>query len=258
MNETILTLFGGLAAVVALFVALGRLPNPLRALIAAGLPLVGYFFFIIGHWPGMDVVAIHIAVFSGTAFVMLMTAHFRARATGKLHWAPKAFIGFFLILTVLMGTFLYIANDGLPPSVAAWVLPGADKATIRTGFSGVLEHGEEAAKAVNSQLGEQYRQNRLGWEVALQGLRMPRRGENEVTVEVGDAANNQPFPGLTAVLYAKRPGDSGEGRAQVMSEAAQGRFSARLSLPDSGRWLVSLTLTRGEDRFHQDWEVQVP
>ncbi|MGO9445161.1 MAG: FixH family protein [Thiobacillaceae bacterium] len=258
MNETFLTLFGGLVAVIALFVALARFPNPLRALIAAGIPLLVYFFLIIGAWPGMDVVAIHIAVFSGTAFVMLMTAHFRARGTGKLHWAPKALIGFFLVLTVLMGTFLYISTDGLPPRVAAWVLPGADKSMVRTGFSGVLEHGEEAANAINSHLGEQYRQNHLGWDVALQGLSMPNRGENQITVEVGDAATNQPFSGLTAVLHAKRPGDPGEGQAQVMNDAGQGRFSASVTLPNSGLWLVSLTLTRGEDRFRREWEVQVP
>lgn len=257
MNGTLPTLFGGLLAVITLFLVLARLPSQLRGLIAAGIPLLGYFVYIIGHWPGLDVAAIHIAVFSSAAFVMAMIDRYRGRAGGKLHWVPVAFIVFFLLLAVLMAGFLYIANQGLPPRIAALVLPGADKTTIRTGFSGVLAHGDEAAKTVGSQLSEQYQQDQLGWTVALQGLRMPSRGENEVTVEAGDADGNA-LRGLTVVMNTRRPGETGQGTAVVLAESSGGAYTGRLFLPQSGLWLVSLSLTHGKDRHHQEWEIRVP
>ena len=52
---------------------------------------------------------------------------------------------------------------------------------------------------------------KLGWNVAVQGLRMPSKGGQLIVVEVGDP-DDRPFSGLTAVLYAKRPGGAGEGR----------------------------------------------
>lgn len=257
MSETLPTLFGGLALVLILFSLTGRLPHLVRALIAAGIPLLGYLVHILGHWPGLDVVAIHVAVFSGAALGMLMVTRYQAESGVKLHWAPKALIVFFVLLTLLMAGFLYIATQGLPSRLAALVLPGADSARIRTGFSGVLEHGQEAAKTINSQLSEQHRQNRLGWDAAVQGLRTPSKGDNPIAVEVADAADRR-LGGLTAVLYAKRPGEAGEGMPQVLHETTAGTYEARLRLPASGLWLVSLSLTRGADRYHQEWEVVVP
>ncbi len=257
MNTTLTTLFGGLALVLMLFFLTGRLPPLLRALLAAGVPLLAYLFYIVGRWPGLDVVAIHVAIFGSAALGMHMVTRFQTRSGGKLHWAPKALITFFLILTVLMANFLYISTQGLPPWLASMVLPGAGNLQLRTGFSGVVEHGQEAAKAINSQLSEQYRQRQLGWDVAVQGLRMPSKGDNAVVVEVGDA-DERPLAGLTAVLYAKRLGDVGEGQPQVMQETAAGTYEVRLPLPAVGRWLVSLSLTRGEERYRQEWEVRVP
>ena len=72
MNDTLPTLFGGLALVLMLFSLTGRLPHLVRALIAAGIPLLAYLLYIVGRWPGMDVVAIHIAVYCSAALVMLM------------------------------------------------------------------------------------------------------------------------------------------------------------------------------------------
>ena len=64
--STFVTLFGGLAAVLLLYAlggAVRGLPPVLRAVLAALIPLTGYFVLMIGRWPGLDVVAIHISVF---------------------------------------------------------------------------------------------------------------------------------------------------------------------------------------------------
>ena len=64
--------------------------------------------------------------------------------------------------------------------------------------------------------------------------------------------------GLIAVMHVKRPGEAGQGTALALSETSTGNFAGRLFLPQRGLWLVSLSLTRGKDRYYQEWEVRVP
>ena len=118
MNNTVVTLFGGLAAVLVLYAigSLVRLPPLLRAVLAGLIPLLAYFVLIVGRWPGLDVVAIHISVFFATALVLFALTLFRRRG-GRMHWVPKLLMSFFVGLAVLMGAFLYIANKGLPEPI---------------------------------------------------------------------------------------------------------------------------------------------
>src|SRR3569832_2428217 len=104
MINTVITLFGGLAAVLVLY-ALGGLirsvPPILRAVLAGGIPLVAYFVLIVGHWPELDMVAIHISVFFATALVLFALTQNQQRDRHK-HRAPKLLMFFFAGLTVLM------------------------------------------------------------------------------------------------------------------------------------------------------------
>ena len=71
--STLLTLFGGLVAVLVVYAIGGifrSLSPMLRAVLAGVIPLIGYFVLIVGRWPGLDVVAIHISVFLATALVL--------------------------------------------------------------------------------------------------------------------------------------------------------------------------------------------
>ena len=125
--STGLTLFGGLAAVIALFLIARarRLPAELSALLAAGIPLLAYFVYLFGRWPGLDVVAMHIALFLSAAMVLAVYEKYRARQT-RMHWVPKAFILFFVVLALMNAGFLYLATKGLPPELAALFLPARE------------------------------------------------------------------------------------------------------------------------------------
>ncbi len=248
---TELTLFGGLAAVLMLFAVLRtlRVPAELAGLVAAVLPLFAYTATLFGDWPGMDVVSIHIAVFIIAAFVLVVFSRHRAKQT-RMHWVPKALIAFFLVLIVLNASFLYISTQGLPPSLARVLLPGSGKETLHTGFSGTTRHGEEAAKGIGADLSKEYRNEQLGWQVRVEGLRMPTVGRNTVTIFVEDR-EGKPLTGLSGSIEVARPGSKGETRAL---KAGPGQYEASLEFPASGLWLVRLEL----DKYQQSWEVQVP
>lgn len=250
--ETGLTLFGGLAAVLLLF-ALARslrMPAELAGMTAAGLPLLAYIVMLFGRWPGLDVVAIHIAVFIIAAFVLVVLSRLRARQT-RMHWVPKALIAFFLVLIAMNAGFLYVSTKGLPPALARLWLPGGDRQALNTGFAGTTRHGEEAAKAIGADLSRQHRNEALGWQVRVEGLRMPTVGGNAVTV-FADGRDGRPLAGLAGEWRVARPGAQPD-RVPLTATVA-GQYEARLDFPGPGLWLVELRL--GD--YRQAWEIRVP
>jgi hypothetical protein len=247
-----LTLFGGLAAVLLLFAAARalRMPAELAGLAAAAVPLSAYIATLFGRWPGLDVVAIHVAVFISAAFVLAVLSRYRARQA-QMHWVPKALIVFFLVLIVMNAGFLYVSTKGLPPALARVLLPGAGGEKVHTGFAGTTRHGEEAAKAIGADLSRLHRNEQLGWRVRVEGLRMPTVGQNSVTVFAEDR-EGRPLAGQAGEFIVARVG--AKGARMPLKDIVGGQYEARLDFPAPGLWLVELRL--GE--YRQSWEIDVP
>lgn len=257
--NTITTLFGGLAAVSVLYVgggAIRSLPTMLRAVLAGIIPLVAYFVLIIGRWPGLDVVAIHISVFLATALVLFAVTRFRQRSAGRLHWAPKLLIAFFVGLVFLNATLLYIASNGLPGPVGRWWL-GSHGNAVYSGFSGVVPHGQGAAKAVSSELSQSHRESRVGWQVEMSGL----DGDGltrPVQVRVRDRTG-LPVERVQAELRVSRPGAAMPALTLSLEAVEAGVYVGALTLPAAGRWLAELRLTQGDELcYHSTRELVTP
>lgn len=257
--NTMTTLFGGLAAVLTLY-ALGGvwrgLSPTLRAILAGLLPLVGYFILIVGRWPGLDVVAIHISVFLAAALVLYAMTQFRKRSSGRTHWAPKLLIGFFVGLVFLNAALLYISTQGLPEPIGRWWL-GSDGRAVYSGFSGVVPHGQNAAKAVSSELSEAQREAQLGWQVEMSGLE--HAGDTRpIQVRVKDRTG-LPVDRLDAELRLQRPGAAAPELTLPLSGVEAGTYIGSLTLPAAGRWLLELRLMQdGGLRFHRTQELVAP
>ncbi len=256
---TMTTLFGGLAAVLVLYVVGGwfrALSPALRALLAGLVPLLGYFVLIIGRWPGLDVAAIHISVFLAAALVLFAWTQFRQRSAGRMHWAPKLLTAFFVGLVFLNATLLYIATNGLPGPVASWWL-GGDGKPVYSGFSGVVSHGQAAAKAVSSELSEAHRESLIGWQVELNGL--DREGPTRaLEVRVRDRTG-LPVERVQGELRVSRPGAPTPAVTLPLSAAEAGVYIGSLTLPGGGRWLAELRLSEGGKlRYHSTQELVMP
>lgn len=258
--NTLTTLFGGLAAVFVLYMAGGAirgLPPMLRALLASLLPLLAYFVLIIGRWPGLDVAAIHISVFLAAGLVLHVLSQFRRRSGGeRMHWAPKFLTAFFLGLVVVNATLLYIAKNGLPDPLARWWL-GSEGTAVYSGFSGVVEHGQGAAKAVSSELSQAHRQSELGWQVETSGLDSDA-STRPFQVRVKDRTG-LPVDRIEAEVRLLRPGAAQPELTLALSALDPGTYGGVLRLPASGRWLVELRLLRdGTLSYQHTEEVVVP
>jgi len=256
--NTMTTLFGGLLAVLVLYAIGGRirnLPPILRAALAGLIPLLGYFMLIIGRWPGLDVVAMHISVFLAAGLVLHAVTQFRRRS-GGMHWVPKLLIAFFLGLVVVNGSLLYIATKGLPEPLGRWWL-GSDGGAVYSGFSGVVEHGQSAAKAVSSELSQAHSESELGWQVDVVGLD-GNAAERVVEVRVRDRTG-LPVDRIEAELRLLRPGAAQPALTLPLSALAPGVYGGVLGLPASGRWLVELRLQRdGKLHYSMTQETVAP
>lgn len=259
MTNTLMTLSGGLAAVLLLYALGGRIPNLpplLRALLAGLLPLIGYFLLIIGRWPGLDVAAIHISVFLAAGLVLHAVTQFRYRSGGRMHWVPKLLIVFFLGLVVLNGTLLYIATQGLPEPVARWWL-SKDGGPVHSGFSGVVQHGQDAAKGVSAELSQTHRESLVGWQVDVFGLE-GEAAERLIEVRVRDRTG-LPVARVDAQLRLLRPGAAQPTLTLSLDARAAGVYEGVLRLPGGGRWIADLRLLRdGTQHYHSNQEVLAP
>ncbi|KAB2320191.1 hypothetical protein F8A86_09360 [Betaproteobacteria bacterium SCN1] len=258
MNTTFVTLFSGLGAVLVLYALLGlmRTLHPmLRALLAGLIPLTAYFILIVGGWPGLDVAAIHISVFLAAALVLYAITQFR-KSSERLHWVPKLLIAFFVGLVFFNAGLLYVSNAGLPVALGTWWL-GGNGQTVHSGFSGVVPHGENAARAVSSELARTHRESQAGWRVEVDGL----DGTETVRSVVIRAQDRTGLPvdDAQAEIRISRPGAPDSGHTEALRMSAPGVYEGAVSLPGKGRWLLDVNLSRsGETRYHSGQEAYVP
>lgn len=259
--NTMTTLFSGLAGVFVLYAlggAIRSLPPMLRALLSGIIPLLAYFLLIVGRWPGLDVVAMHISVFLAAALVLFALTQLRRRGAtaGGMHWAPKLLVAFFMALVVVNGTLLYIATKGLPDPIGRWWL-GSDGGAVYSGFSGVVDHGQGAAKAVSAELSQSYRESKLGWQVDLSGL-----DGSEVTRQVEVRVRDRtglPVNRVEAGVSLQRLGATAPAVILPLSRVEAGVYIGSLSLPAAGRWLAKLNLIQdGVVHYQSTQELVLP
>lgn len=244
----LVTIFGGMLLTALLYGAgrLSRLSNFWAAVLAAGLPSLAYLIFAFAYWPGLDVVTMHVVAYP-TVSVLLFQLYSRRAGQEAVHWVPKLLIAFFVALTVLLGGFVYIAVNGLPPALAARLLPNAEGKTVHTAFAGVVEHGDEAAKSIAQRRNIGARLARLGWNVEVSGLEAlgdRRGGEIKVLLRQSDGAG---VSGRELRLGVARPGQAAP-TGTAMREVASGDYRGTLALPADGAWVAMISIeAEGKD-----------
>ncbi len=239
----LITLFGGML-VAALLYGLGRwlrLSNFWAAVLACGPVSFLYLAYAVVRWPGLDVVTLHLVAYPTVAVLLYQLYGEKARHAESMHWAPKLMVGFFVVITLLYGGFVYIAGQGLPPALAQLLLPGAEGKNVHTGFAGVVEHRDEAAKGIAHHLKMEDRLSKLGWRVDVTGLGGLRAGQSQpVAVQVLDRSG-QAVPGVHVRLRLGRPGQRPAQDVRLAGGGESG-YEAVLSGLDQGTWVAILTL----------------
>lgn len=255
------TLFGGALLIIVLYYLLRvfGVSNYWRGVISGIVPAIGYMAYATVHWPGGDVMSMHIAVYLATATVLTVIGGRKAAEAKRLHWGPRIIIVFFLGLFVVDGVLLLVSGQGVPPAVAKWLLPPAKKnaQVAHTAFSGVVPHGEEAAKTVSQFMASTDKQNRLGWQVSVSGLEhLVHGGQANIALNASEA-DGRPLRGATVVLAMLRPGLAQPEQIISLVETDAGIYRGQLSLTLPGLWVAVVRLQRANDRYEMQQHVEV-
>ena len=239
----LISIFGGMLLTALLYwgARFIKLSNFWSAVAAAGLPVFAYLIYAVSRWPGLDVVTLHLVTYPTISVLLFQMYEKKPGSDPGVHWVPKLLIAFFVVITIVLGGFVYIAGHGLPPALAQWLLPNAKGKTLHTGFAGVLEHGEEAAKSIAHRRNIDARLAKMGWKVDVTGLNdlaPGRPGEVRVQLHQSDGRG---VVGQQLMLALIRPGDPA-GNGLVMQEVEPGDYRVSLALPAGGAWLAQLSL----------------
>lgn len=257
MISTTETLFGGLLAVALIFF-IGRrlaLSHYWSGILGAVLPFLAYLAYSAGQWPGVDVLAIHLVVFTATAAMLGIFSSLR-QAKSKMHWAPKLIIGFFMLLVLINAALLSIATHGLPDSLTAWLLPQPGGQKLHTGFAGVVPHDRNKLYEAYQQRNEA--QKALGWQIAAHGFDRLQAGRGtDVGVSVRDAAG-RPLAAERVTLELWRLANRKDDIAlQLQPATAAGEYRAGITLPAPGRWIALLRIERDTAVHETRYSLQV-
>lgn len=237
------SIFGGMLLTLILFgVARSfKLSSFWAAVIAASLPSFAYMAYATVNWSGLDVLTMHVVAYPTVALLLFMIGGNKDAPKQKIHWAPKLMIAFFVLLTLILGGFVYIAGHGVPTSVAQWLLPDAKGKIVHTGFAGVVAHGGEASKSIAHHRNMESKLARLGWHVEVVGLaalEADRVGEVRMLLRDRDGGM---VPDVAVKLGLGRPGQPIQ-VSHALAPASDGSYRTQVELPAAGEWLARLTL----------------
>lgn len=253
----LISIFGGMALTAALYVGarLARLSNFWAAVSAAGVPTVAYLAYAFSHPVGLDVITLHVITYPTVAFLFAVLNGPKVQRHQTMHWAPKLLIAFFLIMLCVMAGFVYIAGQGLPPALARWLLPDVGTKTIHTGFAGVVEHHQEAAKGVGHRLRMEDKLAKLGWQVVVEGLQEVKADAPiDVQVAITDSAQ-QPVKGVNVTLALSRPGQGLEERIPLTETTDA--YTGKLSGKPNGTWVATLAMNRGGQSIELEHTLEI-
>jgi nitrogen fixation protein FixH len=255
-NDLLLTLGGGALMVFVAFLLLYRLTGlrgkQIGLLVALGVTLL-YAPFAALHWQGLDVLAIHLALYWVIPYGLGIIASHR-EGHRKLHegkrwfqWAPAVMVGFLGLVALVDAVIIAFAENGVPPGLAARILPPVGGGVqVHSAFPGMVAQDYQARTENYAAYQRRLQaQKALGWQVRKGFIDPPRARHDAVfQLEVRDRAG-RPLVEAAVVGSFMRPSNAGEDQRFVMREVRPGQYRAVIRLPRSGNWELLLDIRHG-------------
>lgn len=255
MTELLFTLVGGVAGICLGFLVL-VLFTPLNGKQAGLIMLIVsqavYLPLAISFWPGADVVAIHVAIFAVTNYVLaiISSQYAKNRETaghGKwFHWAPTALVIFFLVILVVDGIFIAVSKSGVGTELAKMIFPEPRSGgEVSSFFPGTVAHDyQKKEQQYNEYLARVREQKERGWQVKKGWLNLPKVGE-KATFQVY-VQDKQGRPVEDAVIHGAfmRPANSRLDLAFDMQDKGKGIYQFELQLSEPGTWDLWLKIEK--------------
>ena len=224
-----------------------------------GLAALGLYIPLgILFWRGVDVFALHVALFLLAPYGLgIVTSRWEShseseRQRGWFHWAPATIVVFFIGIAVVDAVIISLADRGLSSGLAARLLPEPRSGgKVSSLFPGTVYHDFHEKEALYNEYLDQLRlQRERGWQVKKGWLDVPVLGEGRLfQVEVRDRSG-EPIESAAVTVEFLRPSDHRQDRRFSLHEISPGRYQGELALPQAGVWDVLILIRRGQD-LHQ-------
>jgi nitrogen fixation protein FixH len=258
--ETMLALPIGIGLQVLLFALLYRfsaLSGKQAAVIVAFLALAVTIPYALLDWPGGDVLAIYVALFTVCAYVLgIISSHREQRLAlageggGRwFHWGPAVIILFFSVVFLVNATMVVLSRQGMPESLARLVLPEGDRARqVTMAFPGTVARDFHKKEALyNDHLEQVRKQQERGWQVRQGWLETPVAGQVKPFQVSVTARDGSPVIGARVRVEFLRPSDQRQDQRVELLEKDFGLYRASVQLPLPGLWSTTLMIEHGED-----------
>lgn len=260
MPNILITLGLGLLLILLGFTALyslTRMQGKQVALIMFMAAMGIYIPYSILRWEGMDVFAIHIALFGVTPYVLgIITSHWEIRRrmgeedSGRwFHWAPATLVVFFIVIATVDAIIITLSKEGMSEKVLRMISPRDEgNRSVSTAFPGTTSHDFQEKEVLYNEYLEQLEiQRQRGWQVKKGFVTTPYAEEPVIfQVQVLDKSGVA-IEGAQVQGRFLRPSDKREDFNIDLTEVKPGLFQqeVRMSLP--GRWYLVLQIKHGED-----------
>ena len=197
------------------------------------------------HWPGGDVFAMYLSANLITCYAYYLIGKGGVKsfktADGKhLHWGPISVLLFFLVLIVVDGTFVAMAERGLR-------YKKADGSEVSTRFPGEVPNAYQKKEAYfNAYQGRLQAQVDRGWSVGYGFLDNPKIDVTQTFIVEPHFKDGKIIDDAVVVANFIRPADQRQNFSQTLS-FKNGRYESSIDFPVSGVWQLLLTVTKNED-----------
>lgn len=235
-----------------------RFQSKASAMIVALLALLVYVPYGLLNWPGVDVFAIHLAIYLTLAYGLGLVG---GRAGKGWHPAPAIIVGFFVFVVAINIVFVTVSQEGIGTTgIFSQILPkprNADVAVSR--FPGVVSHDYQEKEALyNAYLREVETQQARGWQVSYGWLGDEVRVQEpaRLMVLVRDRAG-EPLRDAKVAGRFMRHADVRDDFEFVMTEINPGDYQLSMAMPKPGLWGMVLTVQRGDDKHEVRAETSV-
>lgn len=251
MGELFYSLVGGIIVIALVFLLLkrvSRLSGKSTALVMALIVTGLYVPYSILFWKGGDVFAIHIAMYLVTVYVLGIIVSARdSNKDGKgkaFHWAPALIILFFMVVIGVDSVFITLAQKGVSPQLAEWILPKSETSEqVSSYFQGTVKHNYHQKKGqYDAYISQMEAQKKRGWIIKKGWVEDPVVNQPAIfKVSVFDK-NNKPIEQARVEGIFMRPGNTKKDLPFRMKEAGNGNYQVSTTLSEPGQWRLILNI----------------
>ncbi len=208
--------------------------------------------YLILNWTGGDVAALYLSCNLLTSYAYYLVGKKTNALKGKdgkrTHWVPITVFGFFVILTIVDGAFVFMAESGLRFD---HVDQNGSVKSVNTRFPGEVSGAYYKKEAYyNEHKANMREQAERGWKVVYQFDTNPPKinEENLMSFLILDK-DGEPIDGAELTVTLKRLAEQELNREIIFTSIGDGIYEAPINFERLGRWDFELFISHGEDTY---------